>query len=69
MNKQMVELKVSGNTVEVILQCKNKEKLLKASKNGEQQVWWEEVRIGTDDVEKAINISEAFKSAITKCEK
>jgi hypothetical protein len=69
MNKQMVELKVSGKTVEVILPCKNKEKLVKAYKNGEQQAWGAEVRIGTDDVEKARNIGEAFKSAIGQCEK
>jgi uncharacterized protein YfcZ (UPF0381/DUF406 family) len=69
MNKQMVELKVSGKAVEVVLPCKNKEKLVKAYKNGEQQAWGAEVRVGTDDVEKARNISEAFKSAIGQCEK
>jgi hypothetical protein len=69
LNKQMVELKVGGKTIEVILPCKNKEKLVKAYKNGEQQAWGAELRIGTDDVEKARNIGEAFKSAIGQCEK
>jgi predicted nucleic acid-binding Zn-ribbon protein len=66
MNRQMVELKVSGKTVEVILPCKNKGKLVKAYKNGEQQAWGAEVKIGTDDVETARNIAEAFKSAIAQ---
>jgi hypothetical protein len=69
MNKQIVESRVSGKTVEVILPCKNKEKLVKAYKNGEQQAWGAEVRIGTNDVETARNIGEAFKSAIAQCEK
>jgi hypothetical protein len=69
MNKMMVDLKVGGKNVEVILPCKNKEKLVKVYKNGAQQAWGTEVKINFNDVETAKNIAEAFKSAITQCEK
>ena len=69
LNKLMVELKVSGKYVEVTLTCKNKEKLVKVYKNGAQQAWGTGVKIETNDVETAKNIAEAFKSAITQCEK
>jgi hypothetical protein len=69
MNKLMVDLKVGGKNVEVILPCKNKEKLVKVYKNGAQQAWGTEVRISSNDVETAKNIAGAFKSAITQCEK
>jgi hypothetical protein len=69
MNKQIVDLKVSGKNVQVTLLCKNKEKLVKAYKNGEQQAWATGVAIGVNDVETAKNIAEAFKSAIAQCEK
>jgi hypothetical protein len=69
MNKMMVDLKVGGKNVEVILPCKNKEKLVKGYKNGAQQAWGTEVKINFNDVETAKNIAEAFKSAITQCEK
>ena len=42
---------------------------MKVYKNGEQQAWGTGVEIGTNDVETARNIAEAFKSAITQCEK
>ena len=45
MNKLMVDLKVSGKNVEVTLSCKNKEKLVKAYKNGAQQAWGTDVEI------------------------
>jgi hypothetical protein len=69
MNKSMVVLKVSGKNVKVILPCKNKEKLVKVYKNGEQQAWGINVEIEATDVETVKNIAEAFKSAITHCEK
>ena len=69
MNKLMVDLKVSGKNVEVIIPCKNKEKLVKVYKNGVQQAWGTEVKIEANDVETAKNIAEAFKSVITQCEK
>jgi hypothetical protein len=69
MNKQMVDLKVSGKNVVVTLTCKNKEKLVKAYKNGAQQAWGTAVDIDANDIETAKNIAEAFKSAITQCEK
>jgi 5S rRNA maturation endonuclease (ribonuclease M5)/uncharacterized protein YfcZ (UPF0381/DUF406 family) len=69
MNKLMVDLKASGKNVEVVLHCKNKEKLVKVYKNGAQQAWGTDVAIGTNDVETAKNIAEAFKSAIAHCEK
>jgi hypothetical protein len=69
MNKIIVDFKVSGKNVEVTLSCKNKEKLVKVYKNGAQQAWGTDVEIGVSDVEIARNLSEAFKSAITQCEK
>ncbi len=69
MNKMMVDLKVAGKNVEVILPCKNKEKLVKVYKNGAQQAWGTEVKLNFNDVEAAKNVTEAFKSAITLCEK
>jgi hypothetical protein len=69
MNKMMVDLKVSGKNVAVNLSCKNKEKLVKAYKNGAQQAWGTNVEIETNDIETAKNIAEAFRSAITQCEK
>jgi hypothetical protein len=69
MNKQTVESKVSGKNLEVALFCKNKEKLVKAYKNGEQQAWATGAEISVNDVETAKNIAEAFRSAITQCEK
>jgi len=68
-NKQMVDFKVSGKNVEVTLQCKNKTKLVKVYKNGEQQAWGTDVKIGVNDIETARNIAEAFKSLIIQCEK
>jgi hypothetical protein len=69
MNKSTVDLKVSGKNVEVIISCKNKQKLVKVYKNGVQQAWGTEVKLEASDVETAKNIAEAFKSAITQCEK
>ena len=69
MNKLMVDLKVSGKNVEVNIPCKNKEKLVKVYKNGVQQAWGTEAKIEANDVETAKNIVEAFKSAISQCEK
>ncbi len=69
MNKQLVDYKVDGRNIEVSLSCKNKEKLVKVYKNGVQQAWGTSVAFYTDDVETAKNISEAFRSAITQCEK
>ncbi|MBK7710657.1 MAG: hypothetical protein IPJ37_06740 [Bacteroidales bacterium] len=69
MNKITVDLKVSGKNVDVIIPCKNKEKLVKAYKNGEQQAWGSEVKIGMTDIEAARNLAEAFRNAITQCEK
>jgi hypothetical protein len=69
MNKLMIDFKVSGKNVEVILTCKNGEKLVKVYKNGVQQAWGTNVIIESNDVETAKNIAEAFKSVITQCEK
>ena len=69
MNKAMVDLKVSGKKIEVTIPCKNKEKLVKVYKNGEQQAWGSEAKFEAADVETARNIAEAFRSAITQCEK
>jgi hypothetical protein len=69
MNKQMTDYKVSGKNIEVILSCKNKEKLVKVYKNGTQQAWGTDVQFEAIDVEIARNISEAFRSATGECEK
>ena len=69
MNKALVDLKVSGKKIEVTIPCKNKEKLVKVYKNGEQQAWGSEAKLEAADVETARNIAEAFRSAITQCEK
>ncbi len=69
MNKALVDLKVSGKKIEVTIPCKNKEKLVKVYKNGEQQAWGSEAKLEAADVETARNVAEAFRSAITQCEK
>ena len=69
MDKGLTDIKVSGKKVEVTISCKNRQKLVKVYKNGEQQAWGTSVSIGADDVEKARNIAEAFRNAITQCEK
>jgi hypothetical protein len=69
MNKSTVDLKVSGKNVEVIIACKNREKLVKVYRNGVQQAWNSEVKIEATDIETTKNVVEAFKSAITHCEK
>jgi len=53
----------------VTLFCKNKEKLVKAYKNGAQQAWGTGVEVELTDAETARNIAEAFRSAITQCGK
>jgi hypothetical protein len=42
---------------------------VKVYKNGAQQAWGTDVEIGFSEVETARNLAEAFKSAITQCEK
>jgi len=69
MNKLSVEIKVSGKVMKVTLFCKNKEKLVKAYKNGAQQAWGTGVEVELTDAETARNIAEAFRSAITQCGK
>jgi hypothetical protein len=69
MNKQAVDLKVSGKKVEVTVPCKNKEKLVKVYKNGEQQAWGSAADFELNDVEIARNVADAFRSAIAQCQK
>jgi hypothetical protein len=69
MNKALADLKVGGKKIEVTIPCKNKEKLVKVYKNGEQQAWGSEAKFEAADVETARNIAEAFRSAIGQCEK
>lgn len=69
MNKLIVELKVTSKNVEVILTCKNRDKLVKAYKNGVQQAFTSAIEIALDDVDIAAGITEALKSAIGSCEK
>jgi hypothetical protein len=69
MNKMMVDYKISGKNVLITMTCKNKEKLVKAYKNGAQQAYDSDVEILEDDIETAKNIAEALRSAIIQCEK
>jgi hypothetical protein len=69
MNKMMVEYKISGKNVYVTLVCKNREKLVKAYKNGAQQSYGADVEILEDDVETARNIADALRSTVIQCEK
>lgn len=68
-NKQLVDYKVAGKNISVTLGCNNKDKLVKVYKNGVQQSWGTSVEVNLDDVGKAKNVSEAFRSAIIQCEK
>lgn len=68
-NVQTVEFNVSGKNVFINLSCKNKAKLIKVYKNSVQQAWSTSVELQCNDLESARNIAEAFKSAITFCEK
>jgi hypothetical protein len=69
MNSQLVDFSVSGKNVTINLTCKNKAKLVKVYKNGSQQSFGTGLDLEADDVETARNIAEAFRSAITYCEK
>ncbi|MCX6230900.1 MAG: hypothetical protein NTZ33_05095 [Bacteroidetes bacterium] len=69
MNKMMVDYKISGKNVIVILVCKNKEKFVKIYKNGQQQTYGSEINILDDDVEDARNLADAFRNSIIQCEK
>ncbi len=69
MNDKVVDVKVRGKNVDVILACKTKDKLVKVYKNGSQQAWGSSVEIGLNDVEIARNVAEAFKSLINQCGK
>jgi len=69
MNKLTVEAKVSNKNVVVVLVCKNRDKLVKAYKNGEQQAFTSDIEIALDDVDIAAGITEALKTAIGSCEK
>jgi hypothetical protein len=53
----------------VVLDCKNRDKLVKAYKNGQQQSYSSEVEIIVDDINAARNIAEALKATIANCEK
>ncbi|MGE5406651.1 MAG: hypothetical protein ACM3NR_02970 [Methanosarcina sp.] len=67
-NKQVAGFSVSGRNVSISLTCKNKGKLVKVYKNGEQQSWGTSVEISATDIESAKNLVEAFKAAVSMCE-
>jgi hypothetical protein len=69
MNKLIVDYKISGKNVAVILVCKNREKLIKVYKNGEQQSFNSYVELAVDDVDTALNLVDALKATIGNCEK
>jgi hypothetical protein len=68
MNKMMVDYKISGKNVFVVLVCKNREKFVKVYKNGAQQSFGAEIEIMDDDVDTAKNLADALKAAIIQCE-
>jgi hypothetical protein len=69
MNKLIADYKISGKNVVVILVCKNREKLIKVYKNGEQQSFNSDVELAVDDVDTALNLVDALKATIGACEK
>ena len=68
LNKLMVDYKINGKNVSIVLVTKNKNKLVKVYKNGAQQSYGSDVEIMEDDVDTARSIVEAFKAAIVLCE-
>ncbi|HEY4787119.1 MAG TPA: hypothetical protein VIH57_13770 [Bacteroidales bacterium] len=68
MNKLMVDFKISGKNVFIVLATKNKNKLVKVYKNSAQQAYDSDIEIMEDDVDTARNIADAFKAAIVMCE-
>lgn len=68
MNKMMVDYTVKGKDVIITLVCKNKEKFVKAYRNGEQQSYRSDLDLLVADVELARHISEALVSVIAQCE-
>lgn len=67
-NKQIVDFKPVGSNVSVVLSCKNKQKLIKAYKDGAQQSFASDIELLCTDVEVAKNLSEALKIAAGLCE-
>jgi len=68
LNKLMVDFKVNGKNISVVLVTKGKNKLVKVYKNGAQQAYGTDIEIMEDDVNTARSIVEAFKAALGLCE-
>ena len=68
LNKLMVDFKVNGKNISVVLVTKGKNKLVKVYKNGAQQAYGTDIEIMEDDVNTARGIVEAFKAALGLCE-
>lgn len=67
-NKQIADFKPTGSNISIALSCKNKQKLVKAYKDGAQQSFASDVELLVTDVEVAKNIADALKFAIGLCE-
>lgn len=67
-NKQLIDFKPEGANISIVLTCKNKQKLVKAYKDGSQQSFAADVRILSADVELSKNIADALKFAVGNCE-
>jgi hypothetical protein len=67
-NKQMIDFKPLGSNVSVVLSCKNKQKLVKAYKDGAQQSFASDIELLCTDVDVAKNLAEALKTAAGLCE-
>lgn len=68
LDENKVEIEVSGETVSLSLQTKNKVRYIKEVENGELQNYSDEVEIVTAGIEPARFLAEAFKSAIKTCQ-
>jgi hypothetical protein len=67
-NKQVIEYKPVGPNVVVTLSCKNKQKLIKFYKDGDQQSFTSDVELLYTDIDVARNISDAVRMAAGLCE-
>ncbi len=69
LNASLVEFDVSGKSVFVSLYANNKEKIIKAFKDGSPSNYVNAIKIETDGIESARHLAEGFKEAIKGCKK
>ena len=68
-NKESVQLSVSGKNVFATFQTNNKEKVIKTYENGKPGNYTNSVKIQVDDLDRARNLLILLKQAITLCNK